>query len=223
MIENAKQTQRARQVREQGLAHATAHQMSGLARQAYADKAGISVYKLDYWRTLARRVHTADATPPITTATSLPSPSPSPSTHTGLTPPLFMEINRAADTEPTALDLDLDLDLDPTAHHNATSNSNAHSASLACPTQVAASIELHLGGAWQGHRLCLPTTIDDAWLASLLNALPTHTSPHTPPHTPPHTLPHRRPLSLPLPPPPSSSSQSECIVKSNRANSGAIS
>ncbi len=47
------QTPQAKRLGEQGLVHATAHALSGLARKVDAEQAGISVYKLDYWRTLA--------------------------------------------------------------------------------------------------------------------------------------------------------------------------
>ena len=52
MTKHRIQTPQAKRLREQGLAHATAHALSGLARKVYAEQAGISVYKLDYWRTL---------------------------------------------------------------------------------------------------------------------------------------------------------------------------
>ena len=55
MTKHRIQTPQAKRLREQGLAHATAHALSGLARKVYAEQAGISVYKLDYWCTLAKQ------------------------------------------------------------------------------------------------------------------------------------------------------------------------
>ena len=80
MMENTQNTQkmqRAQQVRAQGLAHAVAHEVSGLTRQAYADQAGISVHKLDYWRTFARLLKAGGDKPAAVTAaatnTTLPA------------------------------------------------------------------------------------------------------------------------------------------------------
>ena len=77
------QTPQAKRLREQGLAHATAHALSGLARKVYAEQAGISVYKLDYWRTLARRLGTLADTP-ISSSAPLP-------TKATTSPALFVE------------------------------------------------------------------------------------------------------------------------------------
>ena len=167
MIENPKQTARAQQVRAQGLAHAVAQQVSGLTRQAYADRAGISVYKLDYWRTLARRLKANGGKPATVATTTTPSAS-----RAVLVRPLFIEINRAVDTDLTASTSHITVD--GTAHHETTSNLSICSVARASATPASLPIELHLGSAWQGHRLCLAATIDDAWLASLLRALPTH-------------------------------------------------
>ena len=207
MIENTQQTQRAQRVRAQGLAYAVAHQLSGLTRQAYADRAGISVYKLDYWRALARRLKAAGDKPAIATVTNTPPPASQPI----LAPMLFMEINRAAGTECTVSSSHTTLDV--TARHDMTSNLNICCANNENPTSSAPAalpIELHLGGAWQGHRLCVPTTIDDTRLASLLRALPKHALSNAPRQSAPP--PPSPPPSLLLLQPPST------IVKPSRAN-----
>ena len=147
MTKHRIQTPQAKRLREQGLAHATAHALSGLARKVYAEQAGISVYKLDYWRTLARRLGMLADTP-ISSSAPLP-------TKATASPALFVEINRAAHNAPVSTELDA-----PTANPR-----------LATPT-----IELHLGGLWQGHHLSLPANIESRWLASLLDALPTQTT-----------------------------------------------
>ena len=147
MTKHRIQTPQAKRLREQGLAHATAHALSGLARKVYAEQAGISVYKLDYWRTLAMRLGTLTDTPVLS---SIPLP-----TKTTASPALFVEISRAAHKAPVSAELNA-----PTANPR-----------LATPT-----IELHLGGLWQGHHLSLPANIESRWLASLLEALPTQTT-----------------------------------------------
>ena len=97
MTKHRIQTPQAKRLREQGLAHATAHALSGLARKVYAEQAGISVYKLDYWRTLARRLGMLADTP-ISPSAPLP-------TKATASPAVFIEINRAAHNAPVSAEL----------------------------------------------------------------------------------------------------------------------